>query len=78
MILRLVEGSIGAPRAVWGRLILLGVIGNSVYQTLFMIALERTTVGNTAILLATSPLQTALLGALLGIEKPSRVAKSDA
>ncbi len=72
VILRLVEGSIGAPRAVWGRLILLGVIGNSVYQTLFMIALERTTVGNTAILLATSPLQTALLGALLGIEKPSR------
>jgi drug/metabolite transporter (DMT)-like permease len=71
VILKVVEGSIGAPRRVWGRLILIGVIGNTIYQTLFMIGLERTTVGNTAILLATSPLQTALLGALTGIERPS-------
>ncbi|MBW8771975.1 MAG: EamA family transporter [Gemmatimonadetes bacterium] len=69
--LKLSEGSIGAPRAVWGRLILIGMIGNTIYQTLFMVALERTTVGNTAILLATSPLQTAVLGALFRIEKPS-------
>lgn len=71
VILRLSEGSLGAPRAVWGRLVLIGLIGNTIYQTLFMVALERTTVGNTAILLATSPLQTAVLGALFGIEKPS-------
>lgn len=70
-ILKIVEGSIGAPRRVWGQLILIGVIGNTVYQTLFMIGLQRTTVANTAILLATSPLQTALLGALTGIEKAS-------
>ncbi|MEP6745813.1 MAG: DMT family transporter, partial [Gemmatimonadota bacterium] len=70
-ILRIVEGRIGAPRAVWGRLVLIGLIGNTIYQTLFMVALQRTSVGNTAILLATSPLQTALLGALLGVEKPS-------
>src|SRR5690242_398238 len=70
-ILKVAEGSIGAPRRVWGQLILIGVIGNTVYQTLFMIGLERTTVANTAILLATSPLQTALLGAITGIEKAS-------
>lgn len=72
VILQLVEGGLGAPRAVWGQLVLIGLIGNTIYQTLFMVALERTTVGNTAILLATSPLQTALLGALFGIEKPGR------
>ncbi len=71
VVLRVVEGNLGAPRAVWGRLVLIGLIGNTIYQTLFMLALERTTVGNTAILLATSPLQTAVLGALFGIEKPS-------
>ncbi len=71
MVLWAVEGSLGAPRAVWGRLVLIGLIGNTIYQTLFMVALERTTVGNTAILLATSPLQTAVLGALFGVERPS-------
>lgn len=69
LILKMVEGDIGAPRRVWGQLILVGVVGNTIYQTLFMIGLEHTTVGNTAILLATSPLQTTLLGALTGIEK---------
>lgn len=69
LILKLAEGGIGAPRRTWWLLILIGVVGNSIYQTLFMVGLERTTVGNTAILLATSPLQTALLGALTGIEK---------
>lgn len=72
VVLQVVEGSIAAPRSIWGRLFLLGVIGNSLYQTLFMVALQRTSVGNTAILLATSPLQTALLGAATGMEKPSR------
>ena len=71
VILRFSEGSLGAPRAVWGRLVLIGMIGNTIYQTLFMVALERTTVGNTAILLATSPLQTAVRGSLFRIEKPS-------
>jgi len=70
-ILKIVEGNIAVPRAIWGRLFFLGLLGNSLYQVLFMVALQRTTVGNTAILLATSPLQTALLGAALGVEKPS-------
>jgi drug/metabolite transporter (DMT)-like permease len=70
-VLKVVEGSIAVPRELWGQLFFLGLLGNSLYQVLFMVALQRTTVGNTAILLATSPLQTALLGAALGVEKPS-------
>src|SRR6478609_2727593 len=54
VVLRVAEGGVGVPRALWGRIFILGVIGNSVYQTLFMVALHRTTVGNTAILLATA------------------------
>ena len=30
--------------------ILIGVVGNTIYQTLFMIGLQRTTVGNTAMI----------------------------
>ena len=71
-VLWLRERDLRLPRALWARILLLGFVGNSLYQTLFMVALERTTVGNTAILLATSPLQTALLGAFVGVEKPGR------
>ena len=60
-----------APADLW-RLLGLGILGNTVYQTLFMLGLTGTTVGNTAILLATSPLLTAAIGALLGVERPSR------
>ncbi len=66
------EGSVGAPRPLWGRILLLGIVGNSIYQTLFMVALKSTTIGNTSILLATSPLQTALLGWAVRMERPSR------
>jgi drug/metabolite transporter (DMT)-like permease len=71
-VLKVVEGKVAVPRGLWGRLFVLGLLGNSLYQVLFMVALQRTTVGNTAILLATSPLQTALLGAATGMEKPGR------
>jgi drug/metabolite transporter (DMT)-like permease len=71
LLLWAVEKEVGVPRRLWLPIFGLGVLGNSIYQILFMMALERTTVGNTSILLATSPLQTAVFGALLGIERPS-------
>jgi drug/metabolite transporter (DMT)-like permease len=53
-------------RKDWGRILLLGIAGNGVYQLLFIHGLDRTTAGNTALLLATVPIWAALLAALRG------------
>jgi drug/metabolite transporter (DMT)-like permease len=51
-------------RDIWA-ILALGIAGNGVYQLLFIQGLDRTTAGNTALLLATVPVWAALLGALL-------------
>ncbi|TFH65470.1 MAG: EamA family transporter, partial [Gemmatimonadales bacterium] len=48
------------------RLAGLGVIGNSFYQLGFLVGLERTTAGNSSLLVATTPLAIAVLGSALG------------
>jgi drug/metabolite transporter (DMT)-like permease len=72
LLLRWREGSAGFPAGTVGRLVWLGVVGNTVYQTLFMVALSRTSVANSAILLGTSPLMVAALGAMTGVERLTR------
>lgn len=52
-----------------GQLVLLGLMGHVVYQTTFILGLERTTAGNSALILASSPLWTALLAQLTGEER---------
>ncbi len=56
---------------VW-RVIWLGVIGNTIYQTVFSIGLSMTTAANSAMLLSTTPALLALAGGLLGIERITR------
>jgi drug/metabolite transporter (DMT)-like permease len=47
-------------------LLLLGVGGNGIYQIFFIHGLDKTSAGNSALLLATVPVWTALLSSLLG------------
>ncbi len=63
-------------RAVAGRLMLLGVIGNGLYQILFVEALVRTSIANVAIMLASTPIWLALVGNALGSDRLSRRAWS--
>jgi drug/metabolite transporter (DMT)-like permease len=56
-------------------LLLLGVAGNGVYQIFFIHGLDRTTAGNSALLLATVPVWTALLSSALGEGKIYRAVK---
>lgn len=56
----------------WWKLFVLGVIGNGAYQLLFILGLERTTAGNSSLILATVPLFVALLEAVLGIDRLSK------
>jgi drug/metabolite transporter (DMT)-like permease len=59
------RGPIPVPdRKDWLPLLALGLGGNGVYQVLFIQGLDRTTAGNTALLLATVPVWAALLSAL--------------
>jgi drug/metabolite transporter (DMT)-like permease len=66
------EGSIGAPRAAWWPLVWMGLLSNTVYQVFFMYGLEHTSVANASLIVATTPLIVAFLGAATGIESLRR------
>jgi len=51
------------------RILLLGLVGNSIYQALFVEGAARTTASNAAILLATTPIFVTLLSALFHLER---------
>ncbi|HEU5013226.1 MAG TPA: DMT family transporter [Roseiflexaceae bacterium] len=66
------EGTLLPPRRSWLRLILLGVIGNTLYQVLFVLSLAYTTAANSSLLIAATPALVALFGAAFGIERLTR------
>ncbi len=66
------EGSIALPREAWWTLIWMGLLSNTLYQVFFMYGLTHTSVANASLIIATTPLIVALLGAVTGIEALSR------
>ena len=52
-----------------GRVIALGVVGNVLYQLLFIAGMARSRAGNASLLLTGSPVYTAILSAALGHER---------
>jgi drug/metabolite transporter (DMT)-like permease len=67
------EGSIGIPRHDIVPLAGLGFIGFGIYQTLWSTALNSTSVGNSALLIGSTPVFTALVASLLGVDRLDRV-----
>jgi drug/metabolite transporter (DMT)-like permease len=61
--------SLRVSRADLGRLALLGLVGNIIYQPLFVLGIARTTAGNSALILAASPVAVAIENHLLGQER---------
>lgn len=62
------------PRRDVAKIVALGVVGNVVYQLLFILGIDRTLAGNAALLLAATPVWTALLSRIFGGERhPARV-----
>ena len=55
--------------AGWKTVVALGVVGHAVYQVGFILGIERTTAGGAALLIATSPLVTAVLGHAVGVDR---------
>jgi drug/metabolite transporter (DMT)-like permease len=60
------------PRSDIITLIMLGVIGNGVYQLLFIEGLARTKVGNAVLIIAAAPAFIAIVSRLMGIERVRR------
>jgi len=69
LLLKVIEGDMGFARRDWWRLLGLGLIGNTCYQLLFINGIDRTTAGNSALLLATTPIFISLIGTALGTER---------
>jgi drug/metabolite transporter (DMT)-like permease len=55
-----------------GRLVLLGLIGHTIYQLCFIHGIARTTASNSSLILATVPIFVALLSSVLGVERVER------
>jgi len=61
-------------RSDMGLILILGLVGHVGYQLCFVVGLSATTAGNSSILLATSPLWTAILAGTVGDERiPGRL-----
>jgi drug/metabolite transporter (DMT)-like permease len=59
--------------ADWRRLVLLGALGHTVYQLLFLGGVKRTSVGNASLIVGVSPVLVALFTAMAGHERiPAR------
>jgi drug/metabolite transporter (DMT)-like permease len=64
------RGAVPMPtRAEVPRVLALGLLGNLMYQLFFIFGLDRTRAGNASLLLASTPIITALLSASLGHER---------
>lgn len=60
------ERSLRIQRGDFWKLLGLGLLGNGIYQILFMSGIARTTAGNTSLILATAPIFVAILSAFMG------------
>lgn len=64
LFLWLKEGSIAPPRGDLLKLVVLGIIGNTFYQSLFINGLDRTSASSTSLILTMTPILIALLSAV--------------
>lgn len=72
LIVRRIEGPVPVAREHIPRLIVLGILGNSVYQLLFVEGLMRTPATKSALILGILPIAVTVGAAVLGIEHVTR------
>jgi drug/metabolite transporter (DMT)-like permease len=69
LIVRVTEGPARLTPGALRHLIVLGLVGNTLYQLAFMLGLARTTATNSALLLSTVPTVVAVMAGALGLER---------
>lgn len=73
LLVALARGSISLPRRDVIRLLMLGVIGNGLYQLFFVHGVARTRAGNAALIVAAAPAFIALFARVRGLERVKRL-----
>lgn len=73
ILLRWREGSFRLPAGDLRNVVVLGVVGFGFYQILWTVALRAIPAGDSALLIATTPVMTALLAAAFGLDAPNPV-----
>ena len=64
-----ISGPIPLPeRRHWGRIVLMGLLANVVFQLLFIYGVDRTLAGNAGLVIATTPVWTLILASVSGQE----------
>jgi len=53
----------------WRKVVTLGLLSSLVYQVLFLLGMDATSAGNTAIIVASGPLWTAIIESLMGVDR---------
>lgn len=66
-----IQGDLRIQCNDWPRLVLIGLIGHTIYQLFLIIGLYHTKAGHTALMLGLTPVFVALIGLALGIERVS-------
>lgn len=66
------QGRFHIPRAAWGRVAVLGLIGTTLYQPMFINGLALTKASNSALILASTPIFIVLFNRALGRERFAR------
>ena len=72
--LKVTGRTVAIDRRYWPALIGLGLLGNTVYQVLFIYGIDWTLAGNASLMLATTPIFTTLLSALFRQERIACIA----
>jgi drug/metabolite transporter (DMT)-like permease len=72
LVLRLAEGPAVVPAAGMRRLVVLGLVGNTLYQLAFTLGLSLTSATNSSLILSTVPTVVALFAGALGLERITR------
>src|SRR6266480_3404387 len=73
LLVALARGGFAVARRDVARLLLLGVIGNGIYQLLFVHGVARTRAGNASLIVGAAPAFIALIARARGLERVKRV-----
>ena len=73
LLVALLRGKIGLPRRDVIGLLLVGMVGNGLYQLFFVHGLARTRAGNAALIVAAAPAFIALIARARGLERVKRM-----
>ena len=73
LLVALLRGKIGLPRRDVIGLLLVGMVGNGLYQLFFVHGLARTRAGNAALIVAAAPAFIALIARARGLERVKRI-----